>query len=618
MKKQFFVAAMALALGAGFTACSSDDLNAKGGVEQVQKGTTYMSVSFTLPTGMSTRAAADGQDKPAPDFNNVGKWEGQDKIKKVLVYVFDAANKLEVKQEYNGTDLAFTQDNTGSGKAVVTPNSAFKVLPGLKKVYVVLNPTTAAETLLPATVGSTTLAEFVAKYESDELHFTKPTRFGDNALAAPGSYVTTDETRAGEIAKVDGAGTSASDVILMTGEAGSGDIKDEVTATQAVSGQKNRVKLEVQRAVARVLVTTAAENFDIEGVNPQDPSATGFKVATISQLTYVVAQGEAKLYFQQKRVTEADGSVFRTPAFGVVNADYGYWTTPGLTDYATVGKNYDYSGLWKNTAGYANIKGVKVPTRTQFSSTAATELGHVAADLRDGLDGEFILPTLHKYVDKKLDNARTNTGYRKGNTAYILVRGLLKPNVYVKTDGTISTTAATEAKDWYLGANGFFYESASCIQDPTKHGVKGQTAQLYKGGKVLYFLWLNPDDVAKAVNSPTLRNNIYHVQIKGVGKIGANWNPLIPFDPEDPTFPGNTPGSNPNKPNDPADPYNPGNPNNPTFPKNPNNPDPRPDNPYEPKDPPVDPKDPLSFKETWMAVQVSILPWQVHSYEVVL
>lgn len=606
---------MALALGTGFTACSSDDLNAKGGVEQVQKGTTYMSVSFTLPTGMSTRAA-DGQDKDAPDFNHVGKWEGQDKINKVLVYVFDAAGKLEVKQQYNGTDLAFTQNNEGSGKAVVTPNSAFKVLPGQKTVYVVLNPTSAAETLLPANVGTTTLADFKAKYESADFAFAKPTRRGDNTDVA--SYVATDETRAGEIAKVEGSGKKATDVILMTGEAGSGDIKDEVTATQAVSGQKNRVKLEVQRAVARVLVTTTDESFEIEGVDPQNPSAPGYKAATISQLTYVVAQGEAAFYFQQKKVADADGSVFRTPAFNVKNGDNQYWSLAGLNDYANVGKHYDYSGLWKNTAGYANIKGVKVPNRTAFNSTPATELGLVAADLRDGLDGEFILPALHEYVKKDEADARKNTGYRKGNTPYILVRGLLMPKKYVKSDGTISTTPATVAKDWYLGANGFFYEDVACLQDPAKNGVKGQTAQLYKGGKVLYFLWLNPDDVAKAVNSPSLRNNIYHVQIKGVGKIGANWNPLIPFDPNDPSYPGKPGGSDPNKPGDPTDPYNPTNPSNPTFPKNPNNPDPRPDNPYEPKDPPVDPKDPLSFKETWMAVQVSILPWQVHSYEVVL
>ena len=591
MKKQFFAAAMVLALGAGFTACSSDDLNAKGGVEQVQKGTTYMSVSFTLPTGMSTRAAADGQDKDDPDFNHVGKWEGQDKINKVLVYVFGDGDKLEVKHEYSGSDLAFVQKNA-EGQAIVTPNSAFKVLPGNKKVYVVINPTQAAKDLLPDAVG-TTLANFKAKYESDELALTKATRGT--------AYVSTDETRAGEIAKVENSGTDAKDVILMTGVNGARMIDDEVSASQAVSGQKNRVELKVQRAVARVLVTTSAESFEIEGIDPANPSGSAIKVAEITDLTYVVAQGEAKLYFlQNKLAAETDGSMFKTPAFSVVNEKHDYWSQDGLNNYVAVGTHYDYSGLWKSTST-GTIKGVKIPTRAAFDSNKANELGKVTADLRDGLDGEFILPNLHKF-----DTDRSKTGYRKGNTAYILVRGLLKPKKYVDASGNISTAAVAGAQDWYLGANGVFYAKIEHVRDITKHGVPGQTAQMYKGGKVLYFLWLNPDNTKKAVNSPTLRNNIYHVQISGVGKIGANWNPLIPFDPNDPSYPGKPGGSNPNDPTKP------------TFPDNPNNPDPRPDNDYEPKEPPVDPKDPLSFKETWMSVNVTILPWQIHSYSVVL
>ena len=183
------------------------------------------------------------------------------------------------------------------------------------------------------------------------------------------------------------------------------------------------------------------------------------------------------------------------------------------------------------------------------------------------------------------------------------MRGHLTPKFYVDNTGTIKAgSTLTAGADLYLGANGIFYADAATVTDATKKGVVGQTAQKYVGGKVLYFVWLNPDDVSKAINSPVIRNNIYHVQIKAIGKIGANWNPLVPI----PNVP-NTPGTI-----DPKDPNNPIN-------DNPNNPDPRPkDNPNEPNDPPVDPKDPLSFKETWMSVNVSILPWQVHSYEVEL
>ena len=579
---------MALVLGAGFTACSSDDLNVTPGTEVNQKATTYMSVSFVLPTANSTRAAADGQDDADPKFNNVGKWAGKDKIEKVNVYVFNAAGTLEAAPSYNAAQLSFAQVSTGSAEAKVTPNSAFKVTPGQKTVYVVVNPTTAAETLLNATVNTTTLAAFKAAYESSNLVFAK-------ASTRTADYTTGDETNAGEIAKVD----NDKDIILMTGKAEEPTIADNVSAAEAVSGVKNRTDLTVQRAVARVLVSTTATSFNVKGINPTDGSTENDAVV-VSDLTYVVGQGENKFYFLQKDNGGNDGAAFTTPAFAQVPSNDDYWTTDFQTSYNTVGANYDYSGLWKNTAGAtAKVKGITVPNRTAFSSSATTELGNVTTDLNAALKGEFVLPTLHKY---NTDRAQSN--YRKGNTAYILVRGYLTPKYVVDASGAVvnGSTLAANA-DVYVGANGVFYADKACVQDPAKHGVAGQTAQLYKGRKVIYFVWINPDTVdGKAVNSPVIRNNIYHVQIKGIAKIGANWNPLVPT-PNVPTTPG--------QPVDPNDPHNPIN-------NNPNNPDPRPDNPLEPKDPPVDPKDPLTSKETWMSVNVNILPWAVHSYEVEL
>lgn len=583
MKKQFFVAAMALVLGAGFTACSSDDLNVKPGTEVNQKATTYMSVSFVLPTANSTRAAADGQDDADPKFNNVGKWAGKDDIQKVNVYVFDNTGALEAHPTYTTAQLSFTQVSTGAAAAKVSANTAFKVKPGTKTVYVVVNPTPAAETLLSGATGS--LTAFKTAYESSNLVFNKP-----SFLTA--EYTTGDETNAGELAKVD----NDKDIILMTGPAATPNIDDNVSAAEAVSGAKNRADLTVQRAVARVLVTTSAASFDIKGMNPTSMTEEAGAI-TISNLTYVVGQGENKFYFLQKDNGGNDGAAFTTPAFAQVPSNDDYWTTDFQTSYNTVGAHYDYSGLWKNTAT-GNIKGVSVPTRTAFS--AATELSNVTNDLNVALKGEFVLPTLHKY---NTDRAQSN--YRKGNTAYILVRGYLTPKYYVAADGTVTANATTPLAanaDVYVGANGVFYADKACVQDPTKKGVAGQTAQLYKGRKVMYFVWINPDDVdGKPVNSPVIRNNIYHVQIKGIAKIGANWNPLVPV--ENPSHPKIT------DPNDPTNPVN----------DNPNNPDPRPkDNPYEPKDPPVDPKDPISSKETWMSVNVNILPWAVHSYEVEL
>ena len=584
MKKQFFVAAMALVLGAGFTACSSDDLNLKKGTEVNQKATTYMSVSFELPSANSTRAADDKQDENDPEFNNVGKWAGKDKIEKVNVYVFNNnTGILEAAPSYNDTQLAVTQVSTGADKAKVTPNSAFKVTAGPKTVYVVVNPTTAAEYLLNATVNTTTLTAFKAAYESSNLVFAKSS-FGT-------TYTTNDETNAGEIAKVDGG----KDVILMTGPAATPNIADNVSENEAVSGVKNRADLTVQRAVARVYVTSKAATYDVAGIDPATGNVAN-DAATISDLTYVVAQGENKLYFLQKAGDPTTtGAAFTTPAFNQVPSTDAYWTSDFQTSYNTVGQHYDYSGLWKNTAT-GKSKGVSV------TSLSGSALSDVTGDLNTQLKGEFVLPTLHKYVVKTDANARQNTGYRKGNTAYILVRGYITPKSYVDANGVIQPGASLGATDdLFLGANGVFYADHNTVRDASKRGVAGQTAQKYVGRKVMYFVWINPDDLAKAVNSPVIRNNIYHVQIKGISKIGANWNPLVPV--ENPSHPKIT------DPNDPTNPIN----------DNPNNPDPRPkDNPYEPKDPPVDPKDPISSKETWMSVNVNILPWAVHSYEVEL
>ena len=596
-----------LMLCVGFTACSKYDLNSEIGEngensEEVRKNaTTYMSVSFTLPTSNDTRSRDDGQDKDDPDFNNVGKWHGKDKIKSVNVYVFkiideiNGRGELEVIHKYAASDLDFTQKSI-SNKTLITANKAFKVTPGHKVVYVVVNPTQAAEDLLtvPKKLPSWTEAaallhgpESPKDFEVfDEFYRSSVMQFSTSATLTE-EYTTGDKTRAGEIAKVE----DGKDVILMTGDWVDPIIDDNVSATEAVSGYKNRPEIPVERAVARVLVTTAATSFDFKGVNPNNGNIEASAIK-VSNLTYVVAQGENKFYFYDF------ANRFRSPAYKIVPSNDDYWTENFQANYQNVGSHYDYSGLWKNTAGTsAKVKGITVPTRTVFNANAADELTNVTNDLKEGLKGEFILPTTHAY-----NTDRKQSGYRKGNTAYILVRGFLTPKYVVQADGSVVDGATLPANaDLYLGTNGVFYANQATVRNTAKKGVAGQTAQLFKARKVLYFAWINPDNLvtSKVVNSPVSRNNIYHVQIKGITKVGANWNPLVPtLDPHNPKIA---------DPNDPDNPIN----------NNPINPDPRPNNnPYEPKEPPISPQEHLSIQDTWMSVNVNILPWAVHSYEI--
>ena len=79
---------------------------------------------------------------------------------------------------------------------------------------------------------------------------------------------------------------------------------------------------------------------------------------------------------------------------------------------------------------------------------------------------------------------------------------------------------------------------------------------------------------------------MYHIHITGFKNLGTNWNPLYPEDPDT---------------------------------TNPSNPDPKPKRSVpgvtEPENPIV-PTDPLTTSETWMSVDVKVLPWKLYSYSV--
>ena len=591
MKKQFFAAALILALGAGFTACSNDDLGKSEGKEVAQSGSAFMSVSFTLPAPATTRA----------DRYQYGSWNGQDKINSVKVYVFKADGKLE--KVVSLSNLRLDQQTTGTVK--VSSNEAFKVTKGDKKVYVVVNPTAAVT--LPEQVGTTELTAFDQAYKA--VNAPEAVATGADDPYYPKAAVTA--TRADKFASVE----DQKDVILMTGDVASVTVDDGVTEQEAISGVKNQAHLTVERAVARVVVTSnkTVTAFEIKGDDPTTPGTKEdvFVLAALSDVTYTVAQSERKFNFFKKQYAstgntqdkENNQNYEETPAFAqkTANTDE-FWGKTAMEAYQGLIEYYDYSGLWLK-----NAKGYEVKSRDAFigdENKDDEEVGKVTTHIttaNTGDHGLFLLPTTHKY-----GATADASDYRKTNTAYILVRGVLTPNVYVNGQGKLTKGGFTKGADFYLGANGLVYASKDCVQDPNKGGVAGQTARLYKGGKALYFVWVHPDKLSGTLNSPVDRNHIYHVQVKGVASWGANWNPLVPY-------PKGTPELDPKtgKPKDPTKGT--------TTPNNPNNPDDRPnDNPFEPVNPPVNPFENLTPTETWMAAEVTILPWAVHSYEVVL
>ena len=542
MKKQFFAAAMILALGAGFTACSNDDLGKQEGKEVAQNADSYMSVTFTLPKASATRAAtaADGQDKDNPDYNYLGTWNGADEIKKVKIYVFNGTNTtstLEVLETVSNPVLT-----TVGGNIVVKSPQPFKISQGLKRVFVVVNPTTETDTHLGATVGTTTLGQFTQKYATDALSLTLPT--GTAATAST-------------VAEMLAKRTANKDEITMTGSFADKTIAAGVSSSEAASGAKNNVDLKVKRVVASVVVSTKKGSYKFDA---NDPTTNTVKAdfVTVSDLSYVVAQGEKKLYLvQASNASVATDGAYKTPSYSYIPAN----------DYDTQAATYyDYSGLKSTEAG------------RKTDGLALHELtAHTLTDLTPKFTKSvFVLPTVHKF------NAdREKSGYRKGNTPYVLVRGYLTPEKVVGAAGALEDGAnlAEDADLYYGETTGFFYKTLDASQDATHKGVNGQKVRKFTKRVVLYWAWLNPD--TNNVNSPVIRNNIYNIHITAIKNLGGNWNPLVP--------------------------------------NGENNPNPKPnDNPNEPDTPPVDPNDPLTLDKTWMATNVTILPWQVHSREIEL
>ena len=291
------------------------------------------------------------------------------------------------------------------------------------------------------------------------------------------------------------------------------------------------------------------------------------KMGVVKNVSYAGAQGEKKFFIGQQLT--ADGKI-KTPA-------YAYIPTKPEDIWGDAGKNsYDYSDLKAHTF-------TSNPRMATVMAGALDAKGIGEESLKKSL---FMYEASHKY-QTNLNNRDVDAydgDFRRGNTPYVLVRALFVPDKDAFADGTGATY--NEGDDFYLGANNKFYSTAENAIDPAKGGVLGQKFRHYVKGKVLYYAFVNPDKAPNTLDAPVFRNNIYHINITGFKTIGTNWNPLFPEKPD---------------------------PNNP----NPENPDPKPsDDPDNPN--PFNPEDPNTPKETWMSVEMSVLAWTVHSYDIEL
>ena len=536
--------AAVITLGVEFTACNNNDMPIDG--PEGQKGNTHVSVALRMSSSASRSA---GEGLPG-NYNPVGTWGGKDAINNITVYLVDG-----VSVDSRIFNVALTGEHydivtNTNGEIYLKPNTsaAIKTTAGQKTVYVVVNETPEVR----AHLNKTPVHEFEQSYENIPLVLEN---------SGTGTFVSTSASNIAVIGTV-------SETIVMTNVAPATiDVLPNITEEETIVNNENRASLNVERAVARAMVTIKEGSYTIPDPNTNGASSLG----ALTDVTWVVAQGENSLFVKRN----TNPWEWATPNWGWVPSNSEFYSQG--TDPAN--QKYDYSGLFENQS--SGFGGTPVPTYADYASNKTED--PIELETR-WLDGKFILPSTHLFATPPaVGNEDGYTGgYKKGNTPYVLIRAKFTPEANAFADSETPNTDGT----FYVGGDGKFYTSAVTAKE-----AGNTTAAKYVEGKVLYYAWLNPDRNSEWYNSPVLRNNIYHIHITGFKTLGTNWNPLYPEDPEDPDYDED----------------------------NPKNPDPRPtpeDPDLEEPENPIDPEDPLTTDETYMSVDVTILPWLVHSYEV--
>lgn len=575
---------------ASISACSNEVV--PGPDNQPNDGAkTQLSISAVVRTGSEVRQGTH-TNTFEQNYNWVKEYLGKDKIGHLDVFL-GSKNATEglngvIYRNFNADGGTYAaqggaQSGTTASTARIYPQNnkanAIEVLSDAQKqVNVMLNANLTQEgaNLIQWLRGGGNTTGL------NERWFNTPYDLLAMNLAVTGDYTTAPTAAVSKIAKH----AAGKDEILMTSEdfvyysvnpnitaegTVASDAQTGATADAGAASDKNRFVREIRRAAARAYVTASKTVSAVDNYKVMNGT---IELGTVTSLQYVVGQGERRFYVGQKRLNEGTGNVastysaskgdeVRTPAYAFDPTGKFDMTA---SDSGAI-QHYDYATLWlgaengsadRNTANQLS-DGIKVSARTAASAAEMTD---------EMLNGTFFLPTTHKATNS------SSSGYHKGNTAYVLVRGKFEPKSfaddgvqvylsektntspyyrYASSKTTISATTKTAGDPdgtFYYTSQGLFYrtlESAVKSFNATDNGNSGGTEykedgkkyviptgqwiKRYPAGKMLWTLWINPStNIAtnKYWDAPTVRNNIYAIHITGIAGLGENWNPLVP------------------------------------------------------------------------------------------
>lgn len=521
----------------------------------------YLGLKFSTHSknNRTTRSggASDGGHEPSKEETenpmplHWAEWEGDDVIDKVYVYIFHGAGEdasYETTKVLAGSEFEIDGDT-------YTLKEPFLSTLGQKRVFVLvnLNQRLVDKINAKATTGCT----------AKEFHdFLQTSGWSDATISTvPTSTVT--QTRADEfVTKVGGK-----DAIVMNGEPVDVEITEQMKETVKNSPTINTAKANVERVVAKVLVTIdnklRLKETNLQTVRAKaqgtDEDADGYKStcmnfvdvevddspkAYISDITWAVVQGASDLYFLKK--TSEDTEEFHYNAQNHETLKMEETTVKGqqlkngsddwtpndfwnevVPRYAEFSDYYDYSGLWKKVGDSTIPYGIDIqpttPYVTEEDGEAETETNHLKTDAI-GKHSEYLFPT---YVGSDAEQQR-------GNTAYILIRARVHPLRYKKGSSSEMVGAEDEGFEelstfYFDPIRNLFGDSRAALEEDNDYP---EAIMKYKDGYVYYFLLPNatkPTDKNTAEASPILRNQFYHIQINKVTDMGYPWNSLVPY-----------------------------------------------------------------------------------------
>ena len=542
MKRDVWIFLMALVLTAGLGSCSDDKIDSQNdntGDPEIN-GTTYVGLALRVPQAATLRD--DSQD-----FNYIGAYTGYMGIDKLDLYLYTADGNTQLMATSFvtlGTDFTMSVKN---GQQYVELASPIKTNPGQVLAVVILN---SQFPLMPATQPiSTFQASTLRNIQRPDANTIIGDAYRSETLVASSIPIATISNTNYIISPTDGVTMMYEETINMDGmSAIPFTIQDNVSKADVQTGRMNIISVDVTKVVSKAIVTSTA------GTTIDNTASGGTIKGTVSNLTYSVAQGENRANAWRQFTTDASGNVW------TMTYSYNWVPGPAVSYTSQASTYYEYLDLL-------------------VTNRAINPLTVAVTPSLGAMPGVYLMPVTHQYGPTP-----ASSGYRKGNTAYALIRATFTPDPSViwangAFGGALNASDPNGAGTFYYGfTDQVIYanltDAENAASTPT---INNQYVQTYVGGKMLYYAWLNPDNAsnpAQWVNSPVIRNNIYHINIASFSGLGTNWNPLVPPDVT--------------------------------------NPDPEPGGSEPPTS--VDPTDPIGKNETYMQITVNIIPWNVHSY----